>query len=258
MRDIQAEPDDRGIGIDNVGITNLRLPSTFSDGHIIQTGIAKVEMTVSLQADRRGTHMSRLVQLAGERLTEFDPRESPITIKALRTLLDAPQAAMTYSIPVSVTVTAPASGLTSSNVIDLTVAATGNAGGTTVTTTVAATTTSLCPCSKEISDYGAHNQRSLVTVTVEGADDNPYPFSTFHIYNLISESGSCPVVPLLKRPDERHVTMRAYDNPAFVEDIIRTISGTLREHGLSHGVRVLNLESIHEHDAVAIARWQTR
>jgi GTP cyclohydrolase I len=143
----------------------------------------------------------------------------------------------------------------SHNVIDVTFSGQSGADGGRVTTTVSATTTSLCPCSKEISDYGAHNQRSVVTVSVEGDGDDPYPVSILHLYELIAAAGSCPVVPLLKRPDERHVTMQAYDKPVFVEDIVRDISGALRDLDVPHSVNVRNLESIHEHDAVAQVIW---
>lgn len=256
FRDIQAERDHRGIQIEEVGVSNLRLPSTFIDGHITQPGIATVKLTITLQADRRGTHMSRLVQLAAERLTRFDPREAAITIKALRAVLDAPRGAISYTIPVGFRVTAPVSGLASSNVIDLTITASGDSLGTTVITTVTAITTSLCPCSKEVSDYGAHNQRSQVTVAVEGTDDDPYPLSAARVYDLITAAGSCPAIPLLKRPDERHVTMQAYEKPVFVEDIIRDISSPLRAQGIAHQVRVRNFESIHEHDAVAATSFR--
>ena len=251
MRDIQSEPDARGISIDQVGISGLRLPTTLRDGQIHQSGIASVALTVGLQPDRRGTHMSRLVQIAGEYLSEFDPRELPIVLKALRATLDSPSAALTIQLPVAMSVDAPTTGLRSHNVIDVTFEGTADAGGARVSTVVQATTTSLCPCSKEVSDYGAHNQRSIVNVTVHGDDDDPYPVTIDSIYELIAASGSCPVTPLLKRPDERHVTMQAFDKPVFVEDIIRDISVYLRSVGALHSVTVRNLESIHEHDAIA-------
>jgi GTP cyclohydrolase I len=255
MRDIQSEPDSRGVSIDSVGISALRMPTTFRDGHLEQAGIATVELTVGLQSERRGTHMSRLVQLAGQHLTEFEPRELPVVLKTLRAVLDAPTSSMTITLPVAISVQAPVTRMASYNVIDVTFSGQSGTDGSRVTTTVSATTTSLCPCSKEISDYGAHNQRSVVTVSVEGDGDDPYPVSILHLYELIAGSGSCPVVPLLKRPDERHVTMEAYDKPVFVEDIVRDISGALRDLEAPHSVSVRNLESIHEHDAVASARW---
>jgi GTP cyclohydrolase I len=256
MRDIQSESDTRGIAIDSVGISGLRMPTTFRDGHLEQVGIATVELTVGLQAERRGTHMSRLVQLAGHHLTEFEPRELPVILKTLRAVLDAPTSRLTIALPVAVPVKAPVTRITSHNVVDVAFSGQSGADGSRVTTTVNATTTSLCPCSKEISDYGAHNQRSVVTVSVEGDGDDPYPVSILHLYELIAASGSCPVVPLLKRPDERQVTMQAYDKPVFVEDIVREISEALRADEVPHSVNVRNLESIHEHDAVATLSWR--
>lgn len=255
MRDIQSEADTRGIAIDTVGISGLRLPTTLRDGHLEQAGIATVELTVGLQSERRGTHMSRLVQLAGHHLTEFEPRELPVILKTLRAVLDAPTSSLTIALPVAISVESPVTRMKSHNVIDVTFSGQSGADGSRVTTTVSATTTSLCPCSKEISDYGAHNQRSVVTVRVEGDGDDPYPISVPHLYELIAASGSCPVVPLLKRPDERHVTMQAYDKPVFVEDIVRDISAALRDLDVPHSVNVRNLESIHEHDAVAQVTW---
>lgn len=255
MRDIQSEFDARGIAIDQVGIAGLRLPTTMSDGHLEQSGIATVELTVGLQGDRRGTHMSRLVQVASQQLAEFEPGELPIVLKTLRAVLDAPTASLTIGLPVAVEVKAPVTGMASNNVIDVAFTGISAARGSRITTTVTATTTSLCPCSKEISDYGAHNQRSLVTVSVEGDGDDPYPVAVLPLYELIATSGSCPVVPLLKRPDERHVTMQAFDRPVFVEDIIRDISQALRAQEVPHSVAVRNLESIHEHDAVATCSW---
>jgi GTP cyclohydrolase I len=111
--------------------------------------------------------------------------------------------------------------------------------------------TTLCPCSKAISDYGAHNQRSEITLQVAGTADAPYPLPVHEMVALLRAAGSAPVIPLIKRPDERVVTMQAYDHPAFVEDTIRDISLVCREKGLNHTVRAKNLESIHSHDAVA-------
>ena len=140
-----------------------------------RAGIASVALTVGLQPDRRGTHMSRLVQIAGQYLSEFDPRELPIVLKALRATLDSPSAALSIQLPVAISVDAPTTGLRSHNVIDVTFEGTADAGGARVSTVVQATTTSLCPCSKEVSDYGAHNQRSIVNVTRPRGRRRPVP-----------------------------------------------------------------------------------
>lgn len=251
MHDIQGEADDRGIEIDEVGITGLRYPVNFDDGATRQSGIADLEVTVRLQHDRRGTHMSRMVALVHDQLREFDPRALPTILKSGASLLDAPGLTIRVDMPLALPVTAPASGLESYQVHQVAITGTWAPEAVTVSTAVTSEVTSLCPCSKAISDYGAHNQRSRVTLTVTGHDDDIYPSSVATSVAIIRDSGSAPVIPLVKRPDERQLTMQAYDHPVFVEDMARSISLTCRARGLHHRVRIHNLESIHSHDAVA-------
>lgn len=251
MHDIQGEADDRGIEIDEVGITGLRYPLSFDDGVTRQCGIADLEVTVRLQHDRRGTHMSRMVALVHDQLRYFDPRALPTILKSGASLLDAPQLIIRVEMPLALPVTAPASGLESYHVHQVAIAGTWTPDAVTVSTAVTSEVTSLCPCSKAISDYGAHNQRSRVTLSVTGRDDDIYPLPVAACVAIIGESGSAPVIPLVKRPDERQLTMQAYDHPVFVEDIARAVSSACRVRGLRHQVRVHNLESIHSHDAMA-------
>ncbi|WLW55209.1 GTP cyclohydrolase I FolE2 [Streptomyces sp. YU58] len=251
MHDIQNETDTRGIEIDEVGISGLRYPLYFEDGHVRQEGIAEIEVTVRLQHDRRGTHMSRMVALTHEHLRRFDPRKLPHVLKVGADLLDAPALAVSVAVPLSTTVVAPATGAESYQVHDVRFDGRWDDGDTTVITSVTTEVTSLCPCSKAISDYGAHNQRSRVTLSVTGHGDTPYPFGVQQAVRLLERCASAPVVPLVKRPDERALTMQAYDHPVFVEDIAREVSHVCRERGLRHSVRVRNLESIHSHDAIA-------
>jgi GTP cyclohydrolase IB len=121
---------------------------------------------------------------------------------------------------------------------------------------VVAEVTSLCPCSKAVSDYGAHNQRSRVTLTVVGDLNDPYPLPALEAAELAREVGSCAVYPLIKRVDERAITMMAYDRPAFVEDMVRDLSRLCRSRGFTHDIEVQNLESIHGHDASARISWR--
>lgn len=251
MHDIQGETDDRGIEIDEVGITGLRYPLSFDDGVTRQSGIADLEVTVRLQHDRRGTHMSRMVALVHDQLRDFDPRALPTILKTGASLLDAPRLTIRVEMPLALPVTAPTSGLESYQVHQVAIAGTWAPDTVTVSTAVTSEVTSLCPCSKAISDYGAHNQRSRVTLTVTGRDDDAYPLPVAGCVALIGESGSAPVIPLVKRPDERRLTMQAYEHPVFVEDMARSISLACRARGLRHRVRIHNLESIHSHDAVA-------
>ncbi|WP_432097994.1 GTP cyclohydrolase I FolE2 [Streptomyces sp. WAC 04229] len=251
MHDIQNETDARGIELDRVGIDGVRYPVSFEDGHLRQEGIADFEVTVRLQHNRRGTHMSRMVALVHEHLQRFDPRKLPTVLKTGADLLDAPAITVAMAMPVSTTVVAPASGRESKQVHDIRIEGHWDNGDITVTTAVTTEVTSLCPCSKAISDYGAHNQRSQITLAVSGHGDSPYPLPVHSALRLVSSSASAPVVPLVKRADERVLTMQAYDNPVFVEDMARTVSVACRDRGLRHSVSIRNLESIHSHDAIA-------
>nr|BFE54978.1 GTP cyclohydrolase FolE2 [Saccharothrix mutabilis subsp. capreolus] len=251
VHDIQGEYDPREVEVDQVGIAGLRYPVLFEDGVISERGVAEVSVTVRLQADRRGTHMSRMVALVHDRLRVFDPRDLAQTLKSGAADLDAPQIAITLSMPIVTATAAPTSGLESMTVHDIAVTGTWEDGGCRVTTSVTSEVTSLCPCSKSISDYGAHNQRSKVTLSVTGDGDDLYPLPLVDAVEIIRGSGSAPVVPLVKRVDERTLTMQAYDHPVFVEDMARDISLACRARGLAHQVHVRNLESIHSHDAVA-------
>lgn len=252
MYDVQNEVDIRGIGIDSVGITGLRYPITFDDGLLRQSAIADTAVTVALQAERRGTHMSRMVSLVHDHLGSFDPRNLPRMLKTGAYELDAPAITVSIAFPVSVPVAAPATGVQSWAVHDVVFEGRLDAAGVHVTTSVTVEVTSLCPCSKKISDYGAHNQRGRITLAVTGDGDRPYPYRIGDAVDLLTASGSAPVVPLVKRPDERELTMGAYDHPVFVEDMVRTVSAACRKLNLRHRVNVRNLESIHSHDAVAV------
>jgi GTP cyclohydrolase I len=251
MRDIQSEHDDRGVAVDRVGISGLRYPLTFTDGDLRQTGIADLEITVQLQADRRGTHMSRMVEIVNQHLTELDPRRLPIILKAAAHHLDAQALTVSASLPISTLVTAPASKASAWQVHDLNISGVLEPDSVRVTTTVSSDVTSLCPCSKTISDYGAHNQRSRITLAAIGDGDTPYPLPVTELIELVRSVGSTPVFPLVKRPDERAMTMQAFDHPAFVEDMVRELSLACRRRGVAHRVDVRNFESIHSHDAVA-------
>jgi GTP cyclohydrolase IB len=251
MRDIQSEHDDRGVSVDRVGISGLRYPLTFTDGELRQAGIADLEITVQLQANRRGTHMSRMVEIVNQHLTELDPRRLPIILKAAAHHLDAQALTVITSLPISTLVTAPVTKASAWQVHDLNISGVLEPDSVRVTTTISSEVTSLCPCSKAISDYGAHNQRSRVTLAAIGDGDTPYPLPVTELIELVRSVGSAPVFPLIKRPDERAITMQAFEHPAFVEDMVRELSLACRRRGVAHRVDVRNFESIHSHDAIA-------
>ncbi|EWC61175.1 GTP cyclohydrolase I type 2 [Actinokineospora spheciospongiae] len=248
---MQNEFDRRGISVDQVGITGLRYPVAFDDGEVQQSAIADFTVTVRLQPERRGTHMSRMVALVHEHLQVLDPRRLPQVLKIGMDELEAPSIEITAGFSLTRTVTAPASHRESITVHDVAIIASLDDASCAVTSAVRSEVTSLCPCSKTISDYGAHNQRSQITLAVQGTADDPYPLPARTALDLLDGTGSAPVIPLVKRSDERVLTMQAYDHPAFVEDMAREVAGACRSRGLAHEVRVRNFESIHSHDAVA-------
>lgn len=260
LPDVQDEADVRGIELNSVGISRLRYPTAFTDGTTRQAGIGSFDVLVTLPSDRRGTHMSRMVQLVQDNLASVDPRELPLIMKRVAAKMDIDRAQVRITLPIATSVVSPVSGLEAFQASDLELNAIIDAvtGTFTLTTTVTTQVTSLCPCSKTISDYGAHNQRSDVTVAVSGAEDDPYPVEAAQLVELIRSSGSCPVYPVVKRPDERAITMTAYDQPAFVEDMARDLSLELRRRNVRHAVSIRNLESIHSHDAVASVAWSPR
>ena len=255
LPDIQSQRDQRGIDVDQVGVAGVRYPIHFDDGFTKQSGVATFDVSVTLPADRRGTHMSRMVEVVHEHLQEFDPREMPNVLKLAADRLDVDGVRVGVAIPLAFTVTAPESGRSAWQACDTTIVGQVKAGVTEVSSTVATDVTSLCPCSKAISDYGAHNQRSLVTLTTIGSGDDVYPLTVATAFGLSRSVGSSPVYPVVKRVDERSLTMTAHDHPVFVEDMARDLSHECRSRGVGHMITIRNFESIHSHDAVASVAW---
>lgn len=255
LPDVQGEADTRGVAIDEVGVGGLRYPVTFDDGVLRQSGVAEVEVTVGLHPERRGTHMSRMVQAVEAHFTTINPRELNTDFKAAATILDVTDLRITLTMPVATRVDSPVTTNSGYQVHDLSLCGRLQDDEFRLLCTVVTDVTTLCPCSKAISDYGAHNQRSRVSLSVEGENDTPYPVSVVDLLQLIRSSASCPVYPVVKRPDERAITMAAYENPKFVEDLIRDLTTSCRSLGVSHRISARNIESIHSHDAVARLAW---
>jgi GTP cyclohydrolase FolE2 len=255
--DVQAQHDDRGICIDRVGIRGLRYPIQVETLAGPQTSIAHWELTVELEANQRGTHMSRFVEtleqwnsgsMSGPRLLAM--------LAELRHRLRAPVASAACDLTLFVERSAPVTGLSAQHAIDCRFEATVADRGDGLTLIVRVPVTTLCPCSKEISEYGAHNQRGYVEI---GAMVDPESAIAFEDLITVAEaSGSAPIYPLLKRVDERHVTMQAYDEPTFVEDVVRRATLALAEDERITGftVHAENQESIHDHAAVATVHWE--
>ena len=255
--DVQAGRDERRLAIERVGIRGLRYPLPFSDGGAVQSTIATCNVYVALPEEQKGTHMSRLVELLEERAA---PGSAPLTVAGLRLFVDelvvrlnAPGGRIEISFPFFVRKTAPVSGVAS--LLDFEVQLTAElADGVFASTIgVSAPVTSLCPCSKEISAYGAHNQRSLVTIVVRPRA----PVLITELVRIAEEEASSELYGILKRADEKYVTERAYDNPRFVEDLVRGVASRLAADGRfpAYTVEAENFESIHNHSAYArIAR----
>lgn len=255
LPDIQDERDTRGVALDSVGVSGVRTPIRVADGEVDATGVGSAEFVVTLAPDRRGTHMSRMVETLGTELRVFDPRAAAVLIAGAADRLDAQSARISFELPVSFEVRAPVSNVPAWQTADVSFSIEGSTESATMTTTLTTHVTSLCPCSKAISDYGAHNQRSAVTLSITGDSRDLYPLTLTEMFALARQVGSCPIYPVIKRPDERWITMEAYDHPAFVEDMVRDLSTTCRSRGLRHTIQVRNFESIHSHDAVASLSW---
>jgi GTP cyclohydrolase FolE2 len=254
LEDVQAQPDARQVAIDQVGISDLRYPIRVAgrDG-ALQATVATASVTVDLPPDVRGTHMSRLVQALAEDLAVVSPRALGAFVACVRQRLGSTRARLEMTFPYFVDRAAPVSGL--AGLVDCDATLVVEAGvATALTIGVRVPITSLCPCSREISDYGAHNQRGHIELEVVCEAGGELWLED--LIDVAEAAASAPIYSLLKRVDERHVTMQAYENPAFVEDIVRDVVVALRsdDRVLGWFVRVTNQESIHTHNAVATVR----
>jgi len=261
MPDIQAGSDVRGIPIDQVGITELKYPIVVldqQDGR--QEVTARLTMSVGLPHHFRGTHMSRFIEVLNDHRGEMTLRTFPSILQDLRRRLDAENAQLTVEFTYFLERAAPITGSTALMDYECRFQGESNGSGDDFVVGVDVPVASLCPCSKAISDYGAHNQRGHIEILVrsrKSADGPPEIIWIEELIALAEESASSRVYPLLKRSDERHVTMEAYDNPAFVEDIVRSVASRLMGDArvMWFQVHVVNLESIHNHNAFARIQW---
>lgn len=251
LPDVQNSQDTRAIAINKVGIKDIRHPVQVKDrtGHIQHT-IANFNMYVDLPHNFKGTHMSRFVEILNNHEWEITVDSFKTMLTEMTSRLDAECGHIEMNFHFFVNKTAPASGVQS--LLDYEVSLIGERknGSNKINIKVVVPVTSLCPCSKKISDRGAHNQRSHVTVNVE----TEAFIWVEEIIDLVEAQASCELYGLLKRPDEKIVTERAYDNPKFVEDIVRDIAHQLNgdERIQAYTVESENFESIHNHSAYAL------
>ena len=251
LPDIQASADGRCLAIQHVGVAGIRYPIQLatSAGETVTT-VATLAMTVGLPSEVKGTHMSRFVEVLESPRAALDAPGLLAMLDEMLHRLDARDGRIEMRFPYFIAKTAPVSGVASLLDYDVTLRAEQPAAGPArVTLQVTAPVTSLCPCSKEISDYGAHNQRSNITLEARLRG----PMSIEALVRLAEEEASCEVFGLLKRPDEKWVTERAYDNPKFVEDLVRDIALRLMREPAIAAWKVVseNFESIHNHSAYA-------
>lgn len=256
MIDVQNQQDHRQVAINKVGVRDIRFPITVLDReNREQQTVATISMSVDLAHAFKGTHMSRFIEALNAHAGVFTMHTLPALLDELRSKLHAETAHIELTFPYFVMRHAPVTqasalmdyeckfeGARSSNDHDFVV-------------TVTVPVTSLCPCSKAISDYGAHNQRGNITISIRTHDDNGVPQLVWieELITIAESAASAPVYPLVKRADERHITMQAYDRPAFVEDMVRDVAVQLQRDKRVKwfSITAVNDESIHNHSAFA-------
>jgi GTP cyclohydrolase IB len=258
---VQNHPDERQLPIDQVGVSDLRYPIVVRDcQNDRQQTVARLTMSVDLPHILKGTHMSRFIEVLEKHRGEVTMFTLPEILRELKERLQARSARVEVEFPYFWERIAPVSGVGALMDYECTFLGEANGGKEDFVLRVRVPVTSLCPCSKAISEYGAHNQRGYVTIEVRGARSEGREPAFIWIEELIEvaeQSASAPVYPLLKRVDERHVTMQAFDNPVFVEDVVRNVASRLRGDARIAWFRVhaLNHESIHNHNAFARIEW---
>lgn len=254
MKDVQNLTDERGIAIQKVGVSEVHLPFLIkTKTGVFQSVLANIKLTVDLPQEYKGTHMSRFIEVLS------DWSQKPVSYREMESMLndiidrlDAKRANIDIAFKYFVEKSAPVSGLKS--LLDYDCLFSGSlVRGEHLDFVLGLRVpfTSLCPCSKEISRHGAHNQRGLMRVKVK---HQPGRFSWIEdLAQLVERQGSAPVYPLLKREDEKYVTEQAYENPKFVEDVLRDLVLALRgiDSIIWFEVEIENYESIHNHSAYA-------
>lgn len=249
LRDIQGEPDFRRIDIGKVGVKDIRYPIVVLDRkNKFQHTIASINMYVDLPHQFKGTHMSRFIEILNEHRGEITIRKFPEILKKMKKRFNASTAHLEVEFPYFMEKSAPVSK--SKSLMEYRCRYSGSLSNVRdFVLEVMVPVSTLCPCSKEISDRGAHNQRGMVKVAVR--------FDGFvwieDIVKTVENSSSSPVYSLLKRVDEKYVTEKSYDNPMFVEDVVREVAVNLGRISKIKWFRIEaeNWESIHNHSAYA-------
>ena len=256
LPDVQSGVDRRDLAIQRVGVKSLTHPVLVASVRSPQPSVASIDMDVGLPAEQKGTHMSRFVDV-------LQSHAEPLSMASMRSLLgkmverlDAKAGHIEVRLPFFVMKTAPVSGVESLMDYQLTFTIDTDGAAAHFKQKVVVPVTSLCPCSKKVSDYGAHNQRSHITIIAEldgevGVEEQ---------IRIAEDASSCEIWGLLKRPDEKYVTERAYNNPKFVEDVVRDVALALNADAriVAYTVEAENFESIHNHSAYALITHDKR
>lgn len=249
INDVQTRHDSRNIPIDKVGVKDISYPVTVMDKNKkFQQTVARINLYVDLPHHFKGTHMSRFIEVLNTHREQIALDKLEPMLQEMKKKLGASSAHLEMEFPYFVEKRAPVSK--AKGLMEYTCSFSASlADSFDFVLGIRVPVTSLCPCSKEISSYGAHNQRSLITVRVRYRE-----FVWIEdLIELVEKCGSSPVYSLLKRPDEKFVTEQAYDNPKFVEDIVREVTENLLKNPSFSwfSVEVENFESIHKHSAYA-------
>ena len=251
IEDVQSSADTRNIPINKVGIKDVRHPVRVRDrSGGDQNTIANFNMYVNLPHNFKGTHMSRFIEILHQHEHEISVESFKEMLSEMTDRLEAGSGHIEMNFPYFVSKKAPVTGVESLMDYDVTFIGEIHDGVPEMNVKVVVPVTSLCPCSKKISDYGAHNQRSHVTVTARIGE-----FVWLEeLIDIVEQEASCELYGLLKRPDEKNVTERAYDNPKFVEDMVRDVAARLNDDDRIsyYMVESENFESIHNHSAYAL------
>jgi GTP cyclohydrolase I len=247
--DVQSSPDTRQLAIDRVGIKAMRHPARVRDkSGGVQHTVALFNMYVHLPHNFKGTHMSRFVEIL-HREREISVESFGALLAEMTDRLEADSGHIEMTFPYFVMKKAPVSGVESYMDYHCSLHGQRVDGQTEMWVKVIVPVTSLCPCSKKISERGAHNQRSHVTITAKLREH----MWIEELIEIAESEASCELYGILKRPDEKYVTERAYDNPKFVEDMVRDVAVRLNEEPrvAAYVVESENFESIHNHSAYA-------
>jgi GTP cyclohydrolase I len=257
IADVQSSADLRHLAINKVGIKSIRHPVKVTDkSGDVQHTVAMFNMYVGLPHNFKGTHMSRFVEILNSHERDISVESFPTMLREMVEKLEAVTGHIEMNFPYFINKTAPVSGVKSLLDYDVTFIGDICHDGISSTVKIVVPVTSLCPCSKKISERGAHNQRSHVTITAR-LDEFMW---IEELVQLVESEASCELYGLLKRPDEKYVTERAYDNPKFVEDMVRDVAARLNAEPRIgyYVVESENFESIHNHSAYALIERDKR